>query len=284
VLSEDREGVRPGAWKVACGMLLLGYGALGVLAGLLAGLLGVGGGVVIVPGLLLLFAAGGLDNSAMHLALGTSLASICFTSLSSVQAHHRRGSVDWTIFRAVTPAVLVGSFGGTFLAALVPTLWLKLLFGFYLAFVSLHLLRTSAQQERPVSGEGKYLLPGLGIGVLSALVGIGGGSLSVPLMLWRGVAVRRAVGTSAAIGFPIALAGAAGYVINGLGKGGLPTPHLGYVYLPALLGLVVPSVVMAPLGAKLAHRLPVLALKRAFAVFLLLVAGKLLWSTLANLW
>ncbi len=264
-------------------MHYVAFSALGVVAGLIAGLLGVGGGVIIVPGLLLVFELVGIERWAMQLALGTSLASICFTSLSSVRAHHRRGAVDWRIFSQLVPGVLAGSFGGAFVAARLPTLWLKLLFGAYLVVIGLRMLRQDDAPETAGPRRSRYGVAGLGIGVLSALVGIGGGSLTIPLMLSRGESMRRAVGTSAAVGFPIALAGASGYVVNGRHVTGLPEHSVGFVHLVALLCLVVPSVLTAPLGARLAHRLRTRSLRGIFATFLLIVAGKMLFSTLTSL-
>jgi len=213
----------------------------------------------------------------MHLALGTSMASIVFTSVSSFRAHHRRGAVDWTIVRRITPGILAGTFFGTWVAARLTTDFLRGFFVCFLYFVAVQmLLDRKPRPSRQIPGAAGTSAVGASIGVISSLVGIGGGSLSVPFMSWCNVPVHRAIGTSAAIGFPIALAGGIGYLLNGLSAAGLPPRAIGFVYLPALAGIVVASVVTAPLGARLAHRLPVAHLKRVFAVLLLAMGTRLL--------
>ena len=251
---------------------------------MLAGLLGVGGGLVIVPLLLISFARQGLPAaSLMHLALGTSMASIVFTSISSLRAHDRRGAVDWTIVRRITPGILAGTFFGTWVASRLSSTFLKWFFVVFLYLVAVQMLldrKPRPSREIPATA-GTNAVGGV-IGVISSLVGIGGGSLSVPFMVWCNVPVHRAIGTSAAIGLPIALAGSAGYVINGLAAHDLPTHTLGYVSLPALAGIVVASVSTAPLGARLAHSLPVPKLKRVFALLLLAMGTRLLYDLLRD--
>jgi uncharacterized membrane protein YfcA len=249
-----------------------------LLAGVAGGLLGVGGGLVIVPLLLVSFARQGLPSaSLMHLALGTSMASIVFTSISSLRAHDRRGAVDWTIVRRITPGILAGTFFGTWVASRLSTTFLKWFFVVFLYLVAVQmLLDRKPRPSREIPGAAGTSAVGGVIGVISSLVGIGGGSLSVPFMAWCNIPVHRAIGTSAAIGLPIALAGSAGYVINGFGAPDLPPHTLGYVSLPALAGIVVASVSTAPLGARLAHSLPVPKLKRAFALLLLVMGTRLL--------
>ncbi len=259
---------------------LLIYPVFGAVAGVIAGLLGVGGGIVVVPALVFIFAAQGLPpEHIMKMALATSLGAICFTSISSFRAHHKRGAVIWPIVAAITPGILVGTFGGTWLAVGLSTTFLKGFFAAFLYFVCAQmLLDLKPAASRTLPGRAGMLGAGGVIGVVSALVGIGGGTLSVPFMTWCNVAMHQAIGTSAAIGFPIAVAGAVGYVVNGLSAPGLPDMSLGYIYLPALVGVAVVSVFTAPLGAKLAHALPVRTLKRCFAAFLLLVASKMMWE------
>ena len=261
------------------------YAAVGLIAGVLAGLLGVGGGLVIVPMLVFCFVKQGIPTEViMHLALGTSLASIIFTSISSFMSHHRRGAVDWAIVRQIVPGILIGTFAGTFVASGLSTNFLKGFFSVFLYSVATQMIlnkKPKAPRELPQT-PGMLGMGGV-IGVASALVGIGGGSLSVPFMLWCNVAAHRAIGTSAAIGFPIAIAGAIGYVFNGTKAGGtLPAYCWGYVYLPALVGIVCTSVLTAPLGAKLAHALPVDKLKRIFALFLYVVATKMVWGLIVK--
>lgn len=260
------------------------YLGVGAVAGILAGLLGVGGGLVIVPMLALVFARQGLPaGNLMHLALGTSMASIVFTSVSSFRAHHRRGAVDWAIVRAITPGILAGTFFGTWIASRLSTLVLKGVFTVFLYLVAVQmLLDAKPRPTRVIPGAAGTTAVGATIGIVSSLVGIGGGSLSVPFMTWCNVPVHRAIGTSAAIGFPIALAGSAGYIVNGLQGGGLPPHTIGFVFLPALAGIVAASMSTAPLGAAIAHRLPVPRLKRAFAALLLLMGTRLLLDLLGR--
>lgn len=255
------------------------YIALGAFAGVLAGLLGVGGGLVIVPVLTFIFTAQHLsDAHILHLALGTSLTSIIFTSISSLRAHHLRGAVDWPVVRRISFGILVGTFGGTCIAAQLSTPFLKGFFVLFLYYVATRmLLNVKSQPHRQLPGAAGMFGAGGLIGVISSLVGIGGGSMTVPFLTWCNVAIHRAIGTSAAIGLPIALAGAAGYVINGW-SAPLPPYSLGFVYLPALLGISCASIVTAPLGAKLAHSLPIGKLKKIFALLLMVMGTKMLWS------
>jgi uncharacterized protein len=253
------------------------YIALGGVAGILAGLLGVGGGIVIVPALTFIFTAQRLSPEyTVHLAVGTSLATILFTSVASSRAHHGRGAVDWPIVRSISPGIVVGTLAGSWVAAQMTTRFLKGFFVAFIAYVALQMLldiRPKPSRSLP----GGMTVTGVGgiIGGISSLVGIGGGSMSVPFLVWCNVAMHRAIGTSAAIGFPIAAAGAAGYVANGFA---MPLPPLcvGFVYLPALVGVACASFITAPLGARMAHRLPVGGLKKIFAVLLLATGAKLL--------
>ena len=253
------------------------YLGLGAFAGVLAGLLGVGGGLVIVPILTFIFTAQQLPaEHILHLALGTSLASIMFTSISSLRAHHLRGAVDWFVVRRITPGIMAGTFFGSWVAAQLSTGILKGFFVVFLYFVAVQMLldiRPHSHRQLP----GPTAMFGIGglIGGVSSLVGIGGGSMSVPFLIWCNIALRNAIGTSAAIGFPIALAGAAGYVINGLAVT-LPTHTLGFVYLPALIGVSLASVLTAPFGARLAHSLPISGLKKIFALLLVVMGTKML--------
>lgn len=259
------------------------YLACGAFAGVLAGLLGVGGGIVIVPLLAIVLPMQGVPATyVQHLALGTSLASIMFTSIASSRAHAKRGAVRWDIWRSITPGILLGTFLGGLVASGMPTFFLKAFFICFLYFVAVQMLldiKPKASRELP------HMLgmsaAGGGIGLLSSFVGIGGGSLSVPFMTFCNVPMHTAVGTSAAIGFPIAVAGTLGYVIGGWNVPGLPAGTLGYVHVLALVGLAAASFCTAPLGAKLSHALPVKTLKRGFALFLLVVATRMLWVLVA---
>ena len=261
---------------------LLAYLALGAFVGFFAGLLGVGGGGIMVPVLTTMFAAQGFPPGQMvHLALGTSMAAIVLTSVSSLRAHHAHGAVRWDIVKGITPGVLIGTFGGTFIAALAPTRPLAIFFGCSMAYVSLQMiLNVKPKPSRALPGTLGLAGVGGGIGLISALVAIGGGSLSVPFMTWCNVKMQNAIGTSAAIGLPIALAGGAGYLINGWAVEGLPAWSVGYVYLPALVAISAVSTFTAPLGARLAHRLPVATLKKVFAGVLILLSAKMLHTVL----
>ncbi len=257
---------------------LLTYCAVGAIAGILAGLLGIGGGLVIVPMLVYVFAINNIPHElTMHLALATSMASIMFTSVSSFMAHHRRGAVHWAVVRRIVVGILLGTFLGSYIASAMSTNVLKVFFVIFLYFVSIQLLLGKKPKgSRELPGRAGMFAAGNVIGVVSSLVGIGGGSLSVPFMLWCNVRVHQAIGTSAAIGLPIAVSGTLGYVINGWSVASLPQYSIGYVYLPALIGIAAISVLTAPLGVRLAHSLPVDGLKRIFALLLLGVGTKML--------
>ena len=254
------------------------YLSLGAVAGILAGLLGIGGGLIIVPALLLIFTEQHIATpQLMHLALGTSLASIVMTSISSIYAHHRHQAIDWHAFRQLTPGILLGSYLGAWLASYLSSHTLQPIFAVFEIAVGIYMLLgfKPAQHQTNISVL-KNTLAGNFIGSISAIVGIGGGTLSVPYLLWRGKSIHQAIATSAACGLPIAFAGSASYMLNGWS---MQIPNaLGYIYLPALLGIMVSSVLFAPLGARLAHRLPVSYLKKIFAIFLLLIGMRLLFN------
>jgi uncharacterized protein len=258
------------------------YLAIGAAVGFFAGLLGVGGGMVMVPAMVLVFTAQALAaEHIMHLALGTSLATIMFTSLSSVRAHHVRGAVDWRVARAMAPGMVAGSFAAALAAGFIPTRPLAMLFTalvFYMATQLFFDLRPA--QTRALPGRAGIFGAGALIGGVSSLVAAGGAFLSIPFLAWCNVPLRRAIGTAAANGFPIAVAGTAGYVIQGLRANQLPPASLGYVYLPAFALVVATSMLAAPLGARLAHRLPVKRLRILFALMLYALALRML----AGLW
>lgn len=249
----------------------------GSIAGLLAGLLGVGGGLIIVPALTFLFQREGFPPQYVaHLALGTSLASIVFTSVSSFLAHHRHGNVMWSVVARIAPGIVVGTLGGSLLAGQLSTWFLKVFFILFALTVSVQMgfgLRPKGARQLP--GMAGMSTAGLVIGGISSWVGIGGGSLTVPFLSWCNVDVKRAIGTSAAVGLPIAAAGAIGYLMAGWGRAGLPAYSAGFLYLPSLAAIVGMSVLTAPIGARAAQRLPVVTLKRAFALLLLAGAVKM---------
>jgi uncharacterized protein len=260
--------------------LLLLYSAVGAIAGVLAGLLGIGGGLVIVPILVFCFHWQAMPEALMmHMALGTSMASIAFTSVSSFRSHHKRGAVEWLVVRRIVLGILTGTFLGSCAVARMSSNFLKGFFVIFLYYVAIQMIldkKPKASRQLP----GRVGMFGVGnvIGAVSSLVGIGGGALSVPFMTWCNMSLHHAIGTSAAIGFPIAIAGTIGYIYNGIGHAGLPAHSLGFIYLPALLGIVLASVLTAPLGVRLAHSLPVSKLKRVFAFLLLVVGTKMLWG------
>jgi uncharacterized membrane protein YfcA len=258
------------------------YLAIGVAVGFLAGLLGIGGGMVMVPMLVFVFTAKGFPaEHMMHLALATALATIVFTSLSSVRAHHRHGGVDWAVARAMAPGIVAGSLGAALVAGLVPTRPLAVFFTgfmFYAAAQMLVELKPKASRELP--GPVGLFGAGAAIGAISSFLAAGGAFLSIPFLAWCNVPLRRAIGTAAANGFPIAVAGTVGYVAQGLRAQGVPEGSLGYVYLPALALIVAASMPVAPLGARLAHRLPVKQLRVVFALMLFALGLRML----ANIW
>lgn len=258
---------------------LLGYLFTGAFAGLLAGLFGIGGGVVMVPALMVLFGAFLAPSEwTPHQAVATSLAVVIGTNLVSTWAHQRRGAVHWQVLAWISPGLIAGAWLGGLAAAVVPGLWLQRMFGSFLLYVSVLMWQQRTTEGVSERAESPWRLPaaGVGIGGLSALLGIGGGTLTVPFLVSRGEPMRRAVGTSSACGVPIAVFGVIGFVWSGLGRAGLPAHSLGFVYWPAALALLVGSLPLAPLGAALAHRLPTALLKRAFAVLLVLIALRLL--------
>ena len=256
--------------------LYLGFGCL---AGLLSGLMGIGGGIVIVPFLAWHFGRLGFPADAvMIMAVATSLATILVTSISASLAHHRLGAVDWTTVRRLAPGILAGAVLGSVIADLLPARAFKLLFSGFLLHASLRMLRQPAKtliDSEPLK-LGHFGTAGVVIGALSSILGIGGGTLSVPFLVRRGYPVRTAVAVSSACGFPIALAGSLTYIALGWGNARLPDWSFGYIHLPALTGIVLTSVPLAPMGAALAHRLPVRNLQVLLALVVALAAGRLL--------
>jgi uncharacterized membrane protein YfcA len=264
-------------------LLIVELALLGVFTGFLAGLLGIGGGMIMVPFISAILTHRGVaPGLAVKMAIATSMATIIFTSISSVRAHHKRGAVRWDIVRRLAPGIVIGAAAASLGVFAVLKGWaLALLFALFVGFSATQmLLDKKPQASRTLPGTVGQLGAGGVIGFLSGLVGAGGGFVSVPFMTWCNVAIHNAVATSAALGFPIALANAAGYVISGQGVADLPAGSLGYVYLPALTVIAMVSVLMAPLGVKAAHALPVKSLKRAFALILYLLSAYMLYKGL----
>ena len=246
------------------------YLAVGTLVGTLAGLLGIGGGIVVVVVLAHMFSVQGISNElSIHLAVGTSQATIVMTALVAMWAHHRRQGVLWSVMAAMAPGIIIGALIGALIADTLSGEALKGVFGGVAVLIAW-------QMGSALSWEASYPLPrrwllalvGAGIGTVSALVGIGGGSLTVPYLAWHNISVRRAVGTASACSFPLAVGGTGGFILLGWNEPGLPLGSSGYVYWPAAFGIVMASTFFAPIGVKLAYQLASLTLKRIFAFFL----------------
>lgn len=264
------------------------YLLLGAFSGFIAGLLGVGGGLLIVPVLASLFSYVMPESLIMQMAIGTSLMSIVFTSLSSIYAHHRQQKIVWALVQKLSFGILIGAILGAGLANTVPSHYLRYLFAVFELFVAWQLLFTTKSQynttdtsspalPRPFLEKiGFMTLVGSFIGFLSSLLGIGGGTLTTPFLLHCRITLNHAIATSAAVGLPIAIAGSLGFIMVGWSHQNLPELSLGYIYLPALLGILLTSILFAPLGAQLTHRLPTQLLKKIFAILLILLATKLL--------
>ena len=264
--------------------LIIELAVLGLATGFLAGLLGIGGGMIMVPFLtFLLGKQGASPDLAVKMAIATSMATIIFTSVSSVRAHHKRGAVRWPLVKGLAPGIVLGSLIGSLgVFAFLKGSFLALFFAAFVSFSATQMfLDKKPAPTRQVPGTAGLLGAGGFIGFLSGLVGAGGGFVSVPFMTWCNVAIHNAVATSAALGFPIALANVVGYVISGQNLPDLPEYSFGYLWLPALVVIASCSVFMAPVGASAAHRLPVKQLKRVFASILYVLAAYMLYKGLS---
>ena len=262
-------------------LLILELAALGLVTGFLAGLLGIGGGMIMVPFISAILSGRGVEPGlAVKMAIAMSMATIIFTSVSSVRAHHKKGAVRWDIVKALAPGIVLGAMVASLgVFALLKGASLYFVFAAFVAFSGSQMfLDKKPSPTRQLPGTAGLLGAGGVIGALSGLVGAGGGFVSVPFMTWCNVAIHNAVATSAALGFPIALANVVGYVIAGQGLQGVPPYSFGYLWLPALVVIASCSVLMAPLGARAAHALPVKKLKRAFAVVLFTLAIYMLYK------
>lgn len=251
---------------------------LGGVVGIMAGLLGIGGGLIVVPALILLFPMASIDPEiSMQLALATSLASIIVTSGSSAFNHFKLGNVDVFVVKWLMPGVVVGGFLGANVADWIPSQYLPKVFGVIVLLLSIQmLLSIKGKMSRTMPGSGATMAIGTGIGMVSSLAGIGGGSLSVPFLNRHGVEMRRAVGSSSVCGCFIALSGMVGFILNGYKADALPDYSIGYVYLPALIGITSTSMLTTRFGARLATSMPTARLKKIFALFLMFVAGTML--------
>ncbi len=255
---------------------------LGTIVGFMAGLLGIGGGGIMVPVLTGLFLAMGMSvDQVVHLALGSSMAAIIVTSMASLRAHHLRGGVLWDYVKRMSPGIIVGTFVATYFAAMASSLFLAVFFSVFMGIVALQMFLGKKPKAHAKQAGSKHLfLVGSGIGAISALVSIGGGSMTVPYLVWRNIDIKKAIGTSAAIGLPISISGTFGYVINGWSNTSWDNAMFGFVYLPGVVLISITSFLFAPLGAKMAHSLPIHLLKKVFALLLIVLSVKMLFSIL----
>ncbi len=258
-------------------MTYLIYIGLGVFAGLLSGIFGIGGGLVIVPTLMFCFKLLHFPpEHIMHMAIGTSLSIILVTVTNAMYAHHLNKNIDWNISKKLFFAIVVGALGGGFVSKDLAAKTLEIIFSVYVVLVSIKMfMDVKVERDLKPTKDYQYWIVGFIIGFKSTILGIGGGTISIPFLTWRGHSMNTAVGVSASLGIPIALAGVASYIYNGMNIKGLPEHSLGYVYLPALIGVVLTSSFFARIGAKLSQKLPQQKLKKAFAFFLMLVALKI---------
>lgn len=258
--------------------------SLGAFTGLFAGLFGIGGGGIMVPVLTFIFVKLAFPaEHLVHMALATSMAAIIPTSIASLRAHHRRDAVLWSVIVKIAPGILLGTFAGTFLASYLSAKPLAIFFSCFMAFVALQMvLDRKPQPSRQLPGTFGLMGIGSGIGGISALVAIGGGTLTVPFLTWCNVALPVAIGTSAAVGLPIAVAGAVGYLINGWSVENLPAYTLGFIYWPAVVAIASASFFTAPLGARLAHSLPIPLLKKCFSVLLISLSLQMLFTVVGR--
>ena len=265
-------------------IFILSLLALGAFTGFFAGLFGIGGGGIMVPVLTLLFVQQQFPaEHIVHLALATSMAAIVPTAIASLRAHHQYQAVLWPVVIKIAPGILLGTFAATFLASYLSAQPLAIFFSCFMAFVALQMvLNRKPKPSQQLPGPVGLSSAGAGIGGISALVAIGGGTLTVPFLVWCNINLPVAIGTSAAVGLPISIAGASGYAINGWSINSLPNHTLGYIFWPAVLAIATMSFITAPLGAKLAHRLPVALLKKIFALLLIGLSVQMLITVFGN--
>lgn len=266
-------------------LLIVELAALGLATGYLAGLLGIGGGMLIGPFMTIILSARGVPaDLAIKMAIATSMATIIFTSISSVRAHHQRGGVRWDIVKGLAPGIVLGgAIASVGVFSILKGTWLAIFFALFVGFSATQMfLDKKPKPSRQMPGTAGQVAAGSVIGFLSGLVGAGGGFVSVPFMVAHNVSILNAVATSAALGFPIAVANTVGYVVSGSAMSGLPPYSLGYVWLPGLVVVACCSVLTAPMGAKMAHRMPIAKLKRVFATVLYGLASYMLWKGLRS--
>lgn len=257
---------------------IVSYLGLGAVVGFTAGLLGVGGGGLMVPVLTGLFISQGFEHEhVVHIALASSMAAIIFTSISSVWSQHKRQAVLWPVVFKITPGILFGTFVSAYFVSFISTQALAIIFAVFMAFISLQMiLNKKSKPSRQLPNAVGMTVVGSIIGSLSALIAIGGGSLSVPFLTWCNVAMKKAIATSSGIGFFIAVSAVAGYFVGGSQQQGLPELSTGYIYWPAVALVSMVSMVTAPFGVKMSHSLPVPIIKKIFAVLLMALSIKML--------
>ena len=260
------------------------YPAIGAIVGFMAGLLGIGGGMVMVPILLFVFGAqppetGFPREHLMHMALATAMATIPFTSIASMSAHNSRGGVDWNIVRGMLPGLVIGAVGAGLVAGKVPGRPLAIFFAAFILYAATSMFfDLKPRSARQLPGRFGLAVAGSIVSFLSAFLAAGAAFMTIPFMTWCNVPLKRAVGTAAAIGFPLALAASVGYVLAGLQAGPLPAWSLGFIYLPALALVAPPSVLIAPIGARVSQRMPVKQLRIVFALMLYGIAIRMVFS------
>jgi len=255
------------------------YLLLGAVVGFFAGLLGIGGGLIMVPVLTIIFSAQHFPpDRVLHLALGTAMAVIVFTSASSLRTHHAHGAVIWRVVKYISPGIIVGTAAGSTLASSLSSRPLSIIFVVFIYYAATQmLLNSTPKPSRQLPGLTGMFAAGSVIGAVSSLVAIGGGLLTIPFLAMCNVRLHHAIGTAAAVGFPIAAAGTAGYIVNGMMQSQpLPDYSLGYVHLPALGWVVLASMLTAPLGARTTHSMQAGMLSKVFVVLLYLLATKML--------
>jgi len=251
---------------------------LGSFVGFIAGLLGVGGGGILVPILTSIFLFQGVPvNKVMHLALGTSMACIIMTSISSLHAQHKRDAILWKVVKVMSFGIILGTFISTYIATYLSSLYLAIFFSLFMGLTAFNILKKKKENEvKNNFNNAKIFVSSTGIGAVSALVSIGGGSLTVPYLVSNNIDIKKAIGTSAAIGLPISLTGTLGYIINGWNNEIIISNSVGFIYLPAVILISLTSFITAPYGVKASHFLPISILKKAFALLLIILSLKML--------
>ena len=260
--------------------LILAFLALGAFTGFFAGLFGIGGGGIMMPVLTVIFLSLGYsEDLSIHMGLATSMAAIIPTAIASLRAHHAHNAVDWRAVKMLAPGILLGTVSSAYIATNLPAAPLAIFFSIFMAYVALQMvLNKKPRPARSFPAWGITASVGLVIGAVSAFVAIGGGTLTVPFLIWCSFALPRAIGTSAAVGLPIAVFGTLGYLISGLNQDQLPEYTWGYIYWPAVVVMALLSTVTAPIGARLTHSLPVASLKKYFALLLMSLSLHMLWK------